>query len=115
MLDVPIPIRSIARVLLGLTWLALVVPWVAFALGRAATRHVVSQGRALLALRYALATHVVCPRGHRTETRGVFECATCHGLFAGWAFGPCLVCWAGCGHIACDHRGCGLAIRNPTV
>lgn len=105
--------RTILRFLLRVLWWGLVLPWLALALLRAGVREVESIMRGLLALRVAFAHELRCPRGHRSELRGVFECRGCGGLFAGWAFQACPTCGSACGHIACEH--CGLAIRNPLI
>ena len=104
-------VRLVLRITFRLLWWTLVLPWLALALFRAGGRRLEGQVRGLLALRVAFDRHARCPRGHRSELRGLWECRGCGGLFPGSAFQACPVCGSACGHIACER--CGLAIRNP--
>lgn len=105
--------RRTAKVALQVTLVALVEPWVLFALVRALAGRLDRLVHGLLALRFAFADRLRCPRGHLSELRGIFECRGCGGLFAGWAFEECPVCGASCGHVACER--CGMAVRNPLL
>lgn len=108
-------IRTVLRSALRLVWWGLVLPWIALALLHIVLRRAEATFCLPLAYRTLFDHHGCCPRGHRTELRGVWECRGCGGLFAGIAFQACPVCGSGCGHIPCDEPGCGLAIRNPMV
>ena len=104
--------RAILRwTLLALEWL-LVLPWVLAAVFVAMRDAISNARRAFRAGQAAFVDTVRCPRGHRSELHGVFECR-CGALFAGWAFEQCPVCAESCGWITCEH--CGLAVRNPII
>lgn len=109
-------LRLLVRVVLRWTifvleWL-LVAPWLAGAFIVAALDAIANARRAFRAGQAAFADTVRCPRGHRSELHGIFECR-CGALFAGWAFERCPVCAESCGWIGCEH--CGLAVRNPVI
>jgi hypothetical protein len=91
----------------------LLFPWILLALFAFGWRSVNRFIRQAIGLKRALTDDVRCARGHRVELRGEFECRSCGGLFAGWAYQHCPICGAACGHVACDR--CGLAVRNPLV
>jgi hypothetical protein len=91
---------------------ALVGPWILFATIRLVVRTVYAGIQGFRAGKAAAVTHLPCPRGHRSELHGIFECR-CGALFAGWAFESCPVCHEGCGYVTCEH--CGLAVKNPIV
>jgi hypothetical protein len=110
--DLHIPFRTVARLAWSLGVLCLVAPWIAVAIVAAAARIVRAGVQAFRAARAALADSARCPRGHRSDLHGVFECR-CGALFAGWAFEKCPVCNESCGYVSCEH--CGLAVRNPVL
>lgn len=105
--------KLILRVLMKLAYTLLIAPWVLCSLIGAGFRRVDSAVRVAHALPYVTATHIACPRGHRSSLRGIFECRGCGSLFAGWVFQACPVCRSSCGHTTCEH--CGLSIRNPLI
>ncbi|MFI5297842.1 MAG: hypothetical protein ACHREM_07050 [Polyangiales bacterium] len=96
-------------------WWALVLPWLALAVLRALVRKFEAFAHLIASLHFVFTEQVQCPRGHQAELHGVFECRTCGGLFAGWAFQICPICQGACGHVSCAHENCGLSIRNPLV
>ncbi len=105
-------IRLTLRLLLTVVTTVLIAPWIAGALLAAGARVVRHALRAYRAGGAAFTDFVHCPRGHRSELHGVFECR-CGALFAGWAFERCPVCNESCGWTGCEH--CGLAVRNPVL
>jgi hypothetical protein len=109
--DAKMLMQLILRALAKVGYTMLVGPWVLASLARAACQRLDSMIRLAAALPHAMRPDIRCPRGHRSETRGVFECRGCGGLFAGWVFQACPICGSSCGHISCEH--CGLSIPNP--
>ena len=95
-----------------LIWTLLVAPWILIAIGFAIARVAFALRNGLRRLRFASAARMICPRGHRTELYGIFECR-CGALFAGWAFGRCPICRESCGYVPCEH--CSLAVKNPLL
>jgi hypothetical protein len=112
MLDSIVPFRTVARITLALLAATLIAPWIVFSFVAAGVRVVYSTVRGYRAARAALIQHALCPRGHRSDLLGVFECR-CGALFAGWAFERCPVCYESCGYVSCEH--CGLSVRNPVL
>lgn len=111
-MDFRVPLRILTRLVLAFMGAALVAPWVLVAVLAAACRVVYRARRAYRAGRVALADTATCPRGHRSDLHGVFDCR-CGALFAGWAFEACPVCGESCGFVPCER--CGLSIRNPLI
>jgi hypothetical protein len=107
-----IPFRIVFRMLTAMAVAVCVGPWVFGAVVGSALRTVRAARRAYRAGRVALVDTARCPRGHRSELHGLFECR-CGALFAGWAFEECPVCAESCGYIACEQ--CGLSVRNPFI
>jgi len=101
------------RLLLRAAVVALITPWVIFALLRRYGRACSNLASLLVGLRATFTSHVHCPRGHLSVLHGVWECKTCSALFAGWAFQYCPVCGQSCGYVTCER--CGLAVRNPML
>lgn len=87
-------------------------PWVALAALGVVLRTTIGAAQGFHAGRAAAVSNLPCPRGHRSELHGIFECR-CGALFAGWAFENCPICHEGCGYVTCEH--CGLAVKNPIV
>ncbi len=56
--------------------------------------------------------HIVCPKGHRIETYGTFQCEACGFIYEGNVF-QCRnpECKATTPHIRCPE--CGLSVSNP--
>ena len=103
----------ILRLSLRVATVALIAPWVIFALLRRYWRACSNLAGFLLGLRATFASHLRCPRGHLSSLHGVWECRTCGALFAGWAFQYCRVCGQSCGYVTCEH--CGLAVKSPLM
>jgi hypothetical protein len=106
-------LRLTVRICASIFYALFIGPWVALSAGMSLVNRVDRYTRMLTALRSTASSQGRCPRGCRSELRGVWECRACGSLFAGFAFQACPVCSSTCGHIACEH--CGLAIRNPFV
>src|SRR5277367_989966 len=104
--DAKMILRLTLRVLAKLGYVFLIAPWAIASLLAAGFRRVDAAARVAGALPRVTASYVLCPRGHRSATLGMWECRGCGGLFAGWAFQACPICSApGAGHIACEHCG----------
>ena len=92
------------RIVSGATGWILVTLW----LGLVGTVRI---ARVVFGLRRALATTLLCPRGHRVELYGAFRCPRCHAAREGRVFDPCPVCGARPAYIDCER--CGLAVKAP--
>ncbi len=112
-LNLPVPVGAILSFLWFVVRAAFIAPWVVLSIVLAAARRFEGAVLGLVALKRVLRGDIRCPQAHRTELRGVFECRSCGGLFAGWAFQRCPICGTSCGHVPCER--CGMAVRNPLI
>src|SRR5437868_3564651 len=104
-------IRAAARLTFQLLRFAaatiFLAPWVAIAVVAALWRLAGAPLRLARTLHAAFANVVYCPRGHRVELVGVWDCR-CGARFVGHAFAQCPVCRERPGWLEC--RVCGLAV-----
>lgn len=105
-------VRPVLRATWQCLFLALVMPWIVLAALRLALRVAGAAVQGFRAGKAAAVSELVCPRGHRSQLHGIFECR-CGALFAGWAFESCPICHEGCGYVTCE--ACGLAVKNPII
>src|SRR5258706_4257936 len=100
-------IRAAARLMRFAMVNAVLAPWVVLAALGALVHAVQLPFHIVCVLRRAFARATYCPRGHRVELIGVWECR-CGALIAGHVLQNCLVCRERCGWISCPV--CKLSI-----